>query len=409
MIEGTIRGQEIGLRSPTIAADSMNYLSAVFQFQTSDWDGLLKIAHFSNGTQFIDIELKNDRIVPSDGLNLTEGTWLVTVTGHAYSGGELIQRVTTTQARLKVMPSVVPNGEPLPSLLSYGEQILGRVNANMDKTESVAATIARNLHNLVADRDYLAGEYVMCDSIFYRVIHDISIGEAIVPGENVEATTVGEAFYNQEQINSDLHSDIEQLQEIRWSAREIMGAIAPCLQGEVAEDYYQTGQYLWLGTTLVRTIRPIFMGETLIYRYNVEEVKISGELGIIFNILSRIESNVDLIMDSIIMNPRMIINASNVWAAYVSNQRSAIIKIPDWATSLAFTTKNGSVVSLLASYDDATPGSTPYFASGYSGRLYYTSVLNITIDLTVTNARYLYYAISGSTGNNLEIANIKFV
>ena len=109
------------------------------------------------------------------------------------------------------------------------------------------------------------------------------------------------------------------------------------------------------------------------------------------------------------MNPRMIINASNVWAAYSSNQKSAIIKIPDWATSLTFTTKNGSVVSLLASYDAVTPGSTPDFASGYSGRLYYTSVLNITIYLTVTNASYLYYAISGSTGNNLEIANIKFV
>ena len=108
MIRCSVQGQELIIGSPVIAADSINYLTAEFIFRTSDWNGLTKIAHFSNGKKSADIELVDDRIPSSAGLNLSEGCWVVSLTGHAYDAGTLVQRITTTQARLTVKPSAVP-------------------------------------------------------------------------------------------------------------------------------------------------------------------------------------------------------------------------------------------------------------------------------------------------------------
>lgn len=140
MISGYIRGQTLTLAQTVIAADSVNYLTAKFTFQTADWNGLLKIAHFSNGTNAADVELTGDEILSEDGLNLTEGTWQVSVTGHEYSGGELTKRITTTIAELTVKPSGVPDGEPLPNVASYGEQILSEVQSiHSEVDEQLAA------------------------------------------------------------------------------------------------------------------------------------------------------------------------------------------------------------------------------------------------------------------------------
>ena len=139
MIRCSVQGQELIVGSPVIAADSINYLTAEFIFRTSDWDGLTKIAHFSNGEKSADIELIDDRILSSAGLNLSEGCWVVSLTGHAYDGGILVQRITTTQAKLIVKPSAVPDGEPIESLPSYGEQILGAVEEINEKLDSFTA------------------------------------------------------------------------------------------------------------------------------------------------------------------------------------------------------------------------------------------------------------------------------
>lgn len=139
MIRCSVQGQELIIGSPVIAADSINYLTAEFIFRTSDWNGLTKIAHFSNGKKSADIELVDDRIPSSAGLNLSEGCWVVSLTGHAYDAGTLVQRITTTQARLTVKPSAVPDGEPIESLPSYGEQILGEVEEINEKLGSFTA------------------------------------------------------------------------------------------------------------------------------------------------------------------------------------------------------------------------------------------------------------------------------
>lgn len=130
MIAFFIRGQTLTVSSPVIAADSVNFLTAKFMFQTSDWDGLEKVAHFRNGDLYAEIGLEDDKITAGRGLNLTAGEWTVSVTGHRTEGGELVQRATTQTVTLTVVPSGIgDDGEPLPDLASYGEEILAEVKS----------------------------------------------------------------------------------------------------------------------------------------------------------------------------------------------------------------------------------------------------------------------------------------
>lgn len=138
MISFFIRGQTLTVSSPTVAADSVNFLTAKFTFQTSDWDGLEKVAHFRCGDLYAEIGLGDDKITA--GLNLTAGEWTVSVTGHRTEGGELIRRATTQTATLTVVPSGIgDNAEPLPDLASYGEEILAKVeNIHAEVDEQLA-------------------------------------------------------------------------------------------------------------------------------------------------------------------------------------------------------------------------------------------------------------------------------
>lgn len=49
MLTGYIRGQELRISTPEIAADSIKYLEAEFHFAGRDWDGYVKTAYFING------------------------------------------------------------------------------------------------------------------------------------------------------------------------------------------------------------------------------------------------------------------------------------------------------------------------------------------------------------------------
>lgn len=132
MIAFFIRGQTLTISSPTVAADSVNFLTAKFTFQTSDWDGLEKVAHFRCGELYAEIGLEDDVITAGRGLNLTAGEWT--------EGGELVQRATTQTAALTVVPSGIgEDGEPLPNLASYGEEILAEVeNIHAEVDEQLA-------------------------------------------------------------------------------------------------------------------------------------------------------------------------------------------------------------------------------------------------------------------------------
>lgn len=114
MIGGLIRGQSLRLSSPMIVADTIDYLTAQFVFQTGDWDGAVKYSHWKCGDITYDIPLKNDRIDESAHLNLSAGVWSVWIHGEKYADGNLIQRITTCEATLTVKGTGTAGGLPFP-------------------------------------------------------------------------------------------------------------------------------------------------------------------------------------------------------------------------------------------------------------------------------------------------------
>jgi hypothetical protein len=119
MIVGTVNGQSLMLRKGVVAADTVDYLEAQFVFVGDAWDGLSTIkAIFKNDkteTAYV-IPLTDGRIRKEDHLNLSEGLWEVHLVGSAYDGGELVERITTVQDYLRVLPCGAVDGEPLPKI-----------------------------------------------------------------------------------------------------------------------------------------------------------------------------------------------------------------------------------------------------------------------------------------------------
>lgn len=137
MINGFINGQDLRLSQPKIVADTIDYLEAVFKFQTADWDGLEKWAHFQKGDVVYDVMLENDKISKDKHLNLTAGYWYVYLHGNAFQGGQMVQRITTDIAKLAVEQSGVLDGDPLPLVPpSVAGQLSARI-ANLENGGSV--------------------------------------------------------------------------------------------------------------------------------------------------------------------------------------------------------------------------------------------------------------------------------
>ena len=144
MIAGFIRGQTLRLSVPLIAADTINYLTAKFLFQSSDWDGLEKWAHFAKGGVAYDIRLEDDQITADAHLNLSAGKWSVYSHGNRYENGEVTQRVTTETQVLEVSPTGILDGEPFPTVPpSAGEQIVAAAVAAESGAKSAADEAGR--------------------------------------------------------------------------------------------------------------------------------------------------------------------------------------------------------------------------------------------------------------------------
>lgn len=102
MIVGYINGQSLELHHSNIVEKSVDYLTADFQFMTNEWKGFRKWVHFSKGDIHYQIELKNDKVLKTDHLNLSSGEWDV------YIHGSLEREVITTN---KVKLVVEATGE----------------------------------------------------------------------------------------------------------------------------------------------------------------------------------------------------------------------------------------------------------------------------------------------------------
>lgn len=126
MINAFIKGQSLKVVAPVIVSDSIKYLEAKFHFQTSDWEGSSKWAHFSKGDITYDIHLNHDdEITNEDNLNLSAGKWMVYLHGINEDG----TRITTEKAPIEVKESGVLSGDPFPDVpLTALEQIDKRVS-----------------------------------------------------------------------------------------------------------------------------------------------------------------------------------------------------------------------------------------------------------------------------------------
>ena len=114
-IAGTIDRQKLAVRTPHIVSDSINYLSAEFSFESEDWTGHTKYAHFRKGDKVYDVELVDDKIEQDKGLNLTEGYWCLYLHGtKTDDNGNIIQRITTNEVFFKVKASGMLDGLPFP-------------------------------------------------------------------------------------------------------------------------------------------------------------------------------------------------------------------------------------------------------------------------------------------------------
>ena len=139
MLTGYIRGQELRISTPEIAADSIKYLEAEFHFAGHDWDDYVKTAYFINGTSKFALALTDDCITADMGLNLTTGEWEVKLSG--VKGGS---RITTTTERIYVREFGSTDGTLPDVTATQAEQILAQLGdlanlATADKTNLVAA------------------------------------------------------------------------------------------------------------------------------------------------------------------------------------------------------------------------------------------------------------------------------
>ncbi len=139
MLTGYIRGQELRISTPELAADSIKYLEAEFHFAGRDWDGYTKTAYFINGTSKFALVLADDCITADMGLNLTAGEWEVKLSG--VKGGS---RITTTTEHIYVREFGSTDGTLPDVTATQAEQILAKIGdlANLtteDKTNLVAA------------------------------------------------------------------------------------------------------------------------------------------------------------------------------------------------------------------------------------------------------------------------------
>lgn len=134
-----IKGQRIeSLSTPLIVADTVDYITAAFHFMTSDWDGLTKYAHFSNGSEKYDIKLIDDVISADKHLNFTEGEWTLWVHGESFENGKLKQRIPTNEVTFHVQSTgTTETGNPFPSAVpSVTEQIMAEIG-KLDELKTV--------------------------------------------------------------------------------------------------------------------------------------------------------------------------------------------------------------------------------------------------------------------------------
>lgn len=147
MLTCTVTGQSLAIVSPEIVADTLDYLTAEFAF-SSDWDGLTKWAHFSQGDTVWDIALVDDAIPKSAHLNLGTGRWDLYLHGNELDGETVVERITTQVRPIRVQKSGVLNGVPLPEVPATAAE---QIDAKASNALLIAQGVRTDLDTFVAD------------------------------------------------------------------------------------------------------------------------------------------------------------------------------------------------------------------------------------------------------------------
>lgn len=141
----TANHQSLTVEHLPLAAESMQYLTAKVICETEDWTGREIKAMFGRGCTVYEVPVTGGEITAKQQLNLTAGDWRVWLVGNSARDGDVIPRITTNVAHIRVAPTGGTEGNPFPATPPTVEEQLRADMGNLadltteDKSNLVAA------------------------------------------------------------------------------------------------------------------------------------------------------------------------------------------------------------------------------------------------------------------------------
>ena len=141
----TANHQSLTAEHLPLAAESVQYLTAKVICETEDWTGREIKAMFGRGCTVYEVPVTGGEITAKQQLNLTAGDWRVWLVGNSARDGDVIPRITTNVAHIRVAPTGGTEGNPFPATPPTVEEQLRADMVNLadltteDKSSLVAA------------------------------------------------------------------------------------------------------------------------------------------------------------------------------------------------------------------------------------------------------------------------------
>ena len=141
----TANHQSLTAKYLPLAAESVQYLTAKVVYETDDWTGREIKAMFGRGCTVYEVPVTGGEITAKQQLNLTAGDWRVWLVGNSARDGDVIPRITTNVAHIRVAPTGGTEGSPFPATPPTVEEQLRADMGNLadltteDKSSLVAA------------------------------------------------------------------------------------------------------------------------------------------------------------------------------------------------------------------------------------------------------------------------------
>lgn len=141
----TANHQSLTAKYLPLAAESVQYLTAKVVYETDDWTGREIKAMFGQGCTVYEVPVTGGEITAKQQLNLTAGDWRVWLVGNSARDGDVIPRITTNVAHIRVAPTGSTEGNPFPAIPPTVEERLRADMGNLadltteDKSSLVAA------------------------------------------------------------------------------------------------------------------------------------------------------------------------------------------------------------------------------------------------------------------------------